>query len=124
MRGAHFYATNADKACPMPDGFIPDAGATLAALTHITGREVEALAGKPSPIIVDVALERLGLPPDRCLMVGDRLETDIHMGQQAGMWTAVTLTGASTRADAARWRPPPAFIVENLGALVEITGLH
>ncbi len=118
MRGAHFYATNADKACPMPGGFIPDAGATIAALKHITGRKVEALAGKPSPIIVEVALERLGLPPERCLMVGDRLETDIRMGQQAGMWTAVTLTGASGRADAERLQPPPDFIVANLWELV------
>jgi NagD protein len=120
MRGAHFYATNADKACPMPGGFIPDAGATLAALEHITGRKVEVLAGKPSSIIVDVALERLGLPPERCLMVGDRLETDIRMGQQAGMWTAVTLTGASGRADAERLQPPPDFIVENLGELTAL----
>jgi NagD protein len=120
MRGAHFYATNADKACPMPGGFIPDAGATLAALEHTTGRKVEMLAGKPSSIIVDVALERLGLPPERCLMVGDRLETDIRMGQQAGMWTAVTLTGASGRADAERLQPPPDFIVENLGELTAL----
>ncbi len=122
MRGAHFYATNADKACPMPGGFIPDAGATLAALAHITGREVEVLAGKPSPVIVEAALERLGLPPERCLMVGDRLETDIRMGQQAGMWTAVTLTGASSRADAKRLQPPPDLIVENLGELAAVIG--
>ncbi len=120
MRGAHFYATNADKACPMPGGFIPDAGATIAALQHITGRQVEVLAGKPSSLIVEVALERLGLPPERCLMVGDRLETDIRMGQQAGMWTAVTLTGASGRTDAKRLQPPPDFIVENLGELAQI----
>jgi len=120
MRGAHFYATNADKACPMPGGFIPDAGATLAALQHITGREVEVMAGKPSPLIVAAALERLQVSPERCLMVGDRLETDIRMGQQAGMWTAVTLTGASSRADAERLQPPPDFIVTNLGELTAI----
>ena len=118
-QGAHFYATNADKACPMPGGFIPDAGATIAAVEHITGRKVELLAGKPSPLIVQVALERLRLSPEQCLMVGDRLETDIRMGQQAGMWTAVTLTGASSREEAERLTPPPNFIVENLGELVE-----
>ena len=120
LRGANFYATNADKSCPMPGGSIPDAGATLAALAHITGRELDALAGKPSPIIVAVALERLGLPPERCLMVGDRLETDIRMGQEAGMWTAVTLTGASNREEALLLQPGPDFIVENLGELVKI----
>lgn len=117
LRGAHFYATNADKACPMPGGSIPDAGATIAALEHISGRKLELLAGKPSPLIMQVALERLGLPAERCMMVGDRLETDILMGQQAGMVTAVVLTGASTRADAERVSQPPTFILENLGAI-------
>ncbi len=117
LRGARFYATNADKACPMPGGSIPDAGAILAALEHITGRTVDVLAGKPSSLMIDVALERLQLPPERCLMVGDRLETDIRMGQLAGMWTAVTLTGVSSRAEAQQWQPPPDWIVENLGEL-------
>jgi len=115
--GARFYATNADKACPMPGGSIPDAGGTLAALEHMTGRKLELLAGKPSTLIVQVALERLGLPAARCMMVGDRLETDIFMGQQAGMVTSVVLTGASTRADAERLAPPPTFILDNVGAI-------
>ncbi len=118
LRGAHFYATNADKACPMPGGAIPDAGAILAALEHITDRSVDVLAGKPSSWMVAAALERLQLPPERCLMVGDRLETDIRMGQRAGMRTAITLTGATSRAEAEQWRPPPDWIIENLGELI------
>lgn len=117
LNGAHFYATNADKACPMPGGGIPDAGATITALEHITGRKLELLAGKPSHLIVDVALERLGLPAERCLMVGDRLETDIFMGQRSGMQTAVVLTGASSRQDAEKMDSPPTFILENIGEL-------
>ena len=117
LRGAHFYATNADKACPMPGGSIPDAGATIAALEHISGRKLELLAGKPSPLIMQVALARLDLPAARCMMVGDRLETDILMGQQAGMYTAAVLTGASTRADAESLAEPPSFIIDNVGAL-------
>ncbi len=117
LNGARFYATNADKACPMPGGSIPDAGATIAALEHITGRKLDLLAGKPSPLIMQVALERLGLPAARCMMAGDRLETDILMGQQAGMLTAAVLTGAATRADAERLAQPPTFILENIGAI-------
>jgi arabinose operon protein AraL len=116
-RGARFLATNADKACPMPGGAIPDAGATIAALEHITGRQVELVAGKPSPLIAQVALERLGVPADRCMMVGDRLETDIRMGQQAGMATAVVLTGVSKRQDVALMPSPPDFVINNLGEL-------
>lgn len=115
--GARFFATNADKVCPMPDGAIPDAGGTIAALEHMTGRKVELLAGKPSPLITDVAMHKLKLPAERVMMVGDRLETDILMGQRAGMLTAVTLTGVSTREDAARVPSPPDFVIENIGEL-------
>ncbi len=115
--GARFFATNADKACPMPGGAIPDAGGTIAALEHMTGRKLELLAGKPSNLIIQVALEKLNLPADQVMMVGDRLETDILMGQQAGMHTAVTLTGASRREDVEKMSSPPDYVVENIGEL-------
>jgi arabinose operon protein AraL len=52
LKGARFFATNADKACPMPGGAIPDAGGTIAALEHMTGRKLELLAGKPSALMM------------------------------------------------------------------------
>lgn len=117
VRGARFYATNGDKTCPMPGGAIPDAGGTIAALETMTGRKLELLAGKPSTLTMKVALDRLGLPAERCMMVGDRLETDIAMGQNAGMLTAVALTGVSTREDVARMTIPPTFAIERLSEL-------
>ncbi|MEL6149195.1 MAG: HAD-IIA family hydrolase [Chloroflexota bacterium] len=120
LNGAHFYATNADKTCPMPGGGIPDAGATITALEHLTGKKLELLAGKPSQLIIDVALDRMGLPAERCMMVGDRLETDIFMGQQAGMVTASVLTGASTREQAENMDSPPDFILNNIGEIPAI----
>jgi arabinose operon protein AraL len=117
LRGARFFATNADKACPVPGGSVPDAGATLAALEHLTGRRLELLAGKPSPLMLQVALDLLRLPPQQCLLVGDRLETDIQMGQEAGFATAVVLTGVTKRADLAHLARPPDFVLENLGEL-------
>ncbi len=119
-RGARFFAVNADRACPVPGGAIPDAGATIAALEHSTGRRVELLAGKPSPLIMQAALAQLGLPPARCLIVGDRLETDIRMGQEAGMRTAVVLTGVSRREDVATLPVPPDLVVESLAELAEM----
>jgi arabinose operon protein AraL len=115
--GARFFATNADKTCPLPGGDIPDAGATIAALEHLSGRTVELVAGKPSLLIAQVGLEMLGLPAACCLMAGDRLETDIRMGQQAGMYTAVVLTGVARRAEAEQLEQPPDLILENLGEL-------
>lgn len=107
LRGAQFFATNADKACPMPNGSIPDAGATIAALEYLTGRKVELVAGKPSALMIEAALNILGCPAHECLMVGDRLETDMRMGIQAGMRTALVLTGVSTRSqlDISDWQP-------------------
>jgi NagD protein len=116
-RGARFFATNGDSTCPMPGGDVPDAGATLAALQHLTGRTPELVAGKPSPVILQVALDRLGLPASRCLMAGDRLETDMRMGHAAGMVTALVLTGVTDRAAAAAARPAPDLGLENLGEL-------
>lgn len=118
--GAHFFATNADKMCPMPGGGIPDAGGTIAALEHMTGRQVELLAGKPSTLIIEVALQKLGLAAANVMMVGDRLETDIFMGQQAGMQTAATMTGASTRADVAKMTTPPTYVIDGLAELPTI----
>lgn len=117
LNGARFFATNADKACPMPGGSIPDAGGTIAALEHMTGRKLELLAGKPSTLTMQVAIDELGLPAERIMMVGDRLETDIFMGQQAGMVTAVTLTGVATRDDVTKMTTPPDYVIENLGEL-------
>jgi arabinose operon protein AraL len=116
-QGARFFATNADKVCPVAGGAIPDAGATVAALEHITGRRVELLAGKPSPLMMQVALGQLGLPPERCMIVGDRIETDMRMGQEAGMRTALVLTGVSTRESLAQLPRQPDLVVESLAQL-------
>ncbi len=119
VRGARFFATNADKTCPMPGGAIPDAGATIAALRHMTGREVDLLAGKPSALMIQVATELLQVPANRCLVVGDRLETDILMGQKAGAITALVLTGASNLEDVQKMETPPTFVLNTISDLFE-----
>lgn len=119
INGAHFYATNADKTCPMPGGAIPDAGATITALEHISGRKVEQIAGKPSPFILRQASAFLEIPPERCLMVGDRIETDIRMGVEAGMHTALTLTGVTRREQIADYAVKPDFVIERLSEILE-----
>src|SRR5690606_34863849 len=121
-RGARYFATNGDNTCPMPGGDVPDAGATIAAYAHLTGRTPELVAGKPSPLILQVALDRLGLPAARCLMAGDRLETDMRMGHEAGMATALVLTGVTSRAQAEATQPRPTLILDNLGELVDKLG--
>jgi NagD protein len=117
MKGARFFATNADKACPMPGGAIPDAGGTIAALEYMTGRKLELLGGKPSKLMMEAAADILQLPPERCLIAGDRLETDIRMGKQAGFTTALVLTGATRREDLVNTPDMPDLVLENLSEL-------
>ena len=94
-KGAHFIATNPDRTCPVEGGELPDCAGIIAALEATTLRKVEVIVGKPSHLTVQVALEVMGLKPEDCLLVGDRLETDIRMGKESGMKTALVMTGVT-----------------------------
>jgi NagD protein len=93
--GAHFVATNPDRTCPVEGGEIPDCAGMIAAIEAVTGKRVEIIVGKPSPLILQTALEVMGLKPEDCLLIGDRLETDIKMGKEFGMATGIVLTGVT-----------------------------
>ena len=97
-QGARLIATNPDRTCPTEDGEIPDCAGMIAAVEAVTSHAVEIIVGKPSPIILDVALARLGVTAGDCVMVGDRIETDIVMGKRLGLVTVLVLTGI-TRPD-------------------------
>jgi ribonucleotide monophosphatase NagD (HAD superfamily) len=86
----------------------------------MTGRKLELLGGKPSPLMMQAAAELLKLPPERCLIAGDRLETDIRMGQQAGFRTALVLTGATRRTDLVGIQNSPDLVLDNLADLFEL----
>jgi NagD protein len=97
-QGARLIATNPDRTCPTEDGEIPDCAGMTAAVEAVTAARVEIVVGKPSPIILEVALARLGVPPADAVMVGDRIETDIVMGKRLGLATVLVLSGV-TRGD-------------------------
>lgn len=96
--GARLIATNPDRTCPTEDGEIPDCAGMTAAVEAVTGVRVEVVVGKPSPIILEVALATLGVAPREAVIVGDRIETDIVMGARLGLATVLVLSGV-TRAD-------------------------
>jgi arabinose operon protein AraL len=96
--GARLIATNPDRTCPTEDGEIPDCAGMTAAVEAVTGRTVETIVGKPSPIILEVALRALGVAAADAVIVGDRIETDIVMGKRLGLATVLVLTGI-TRPD-------------------------
>jgi len=94
-RGAHFVATNPDRTCPVEGGEIPDCAGMIAAIEAVTEKKVEAIVGKPSPIMIQAALDVLRLKPADCILIGDRLETDIKMGKDSGIATGIVLTGVT-----------------------------
>lgn len=117
-RGADFLATNPDLACPTLFGFIPDCGAICQLIAHAAGRTPEFI-GKPDPTMIQLALEQTGYSPAQTLMVGDRLYTDIACGVNAGVDTALVLTGEATAADAAVSETPPTVICRDMAELLE-----
>jgi ribonucleotide monophosphatase NagD (HAD superfamily) len=112
--GARFWATNADATWPTLGGEIPDAGAIIGALEDCTKRKVEVIAGKPSPLVMQVALEQLGRPAGECLVIGDSLGSDILIGKQAGATTVLVLTGATQRADLDHAAVQPDYVLESI----------
>lgn len=92
-KGARFYAANIDDTCPVDEGEVMDAGATISALEKRTHRKLEKHFGKPSQFMINEIKQRLGDDLSKVLLTGDRLETDIAMGNNCGIDTALVSTG-------------------------------
>jgi HAD superfamily hydrolase (TIGR01450 family) len=94
--GAHLVATNPDRTCPVEGGEIPDCAGMIAAIEAVTQKKVEVIVGKPSPLMIQAAMDVMGLMPEQCILIGDRLETDIRMGKEAAIATGIVLTGVTS----------------------------
>jgi 4-nitrophenyl phosphatase len=116
LAGARCVATNPDRRLSLPEGVVPGAGAILAAITTTTSVE-PLIIGKPNRVIMDHALERMGLPAAEVVALGDNLETDIPAGHRAGMRTVLMLTGVSTRDEARTAAIQPTWIAEDFADL-------
>jgi arabinose operon protein AraL len=117
--GAHFVATNEDGTYPVPGGFLPGAGAMVGALRGM-GFVPDVVIGKPSTAGFEMAVRELEVPAHRVVMFGDRLETDILGGRNAGIDTALVLTGVSTQAEIATSGIDPTWIFADLAAAAEL----
>jgi 4-nitrophenyl phosphatase len=118
--GAALVGTDPDRTIPTEGRDLPGSGAVVGAVAHVADRTPDAVLGKPSETAQRIVRERLGLPPADCLVVGDRLDTDVALGARAGMETALVLTGVATREDAERADPEPDHVLESLGELATI----
>ncbi len=94
--GASFVGTNPDTTLPTEEGIVPGTGAILSALEAATGVS-PVIIGKPEPILLRLAIDKLGTTPDCTAIIGDRLETDILGGREAGLTTILVLSGISHR---------------------------
>ncbi|WP_028545440.1 TIGR01457 family HAD-type hydrolase [Paenibacillus taiwanensis] len=101
--GAAFVATNPDYMLPSDKGFSPGAGTLMAAIQAASGTE-PVLIGKPSSIIMKVALERLNCQAEETLVIGDNMMTDMLAGARAGCRTALVLTGVTTSNNLASYK--------------------
>jgi ribonucleotide monophosphatase NagD (HAD superfamily) len=94
---AMLVTTNPDRYCPFPGGRgEPDAAAIVGAIEACTGAECQVNVGKPDPIMLETIMGLIGLGAEECVMTGDRLYTEIRMAKDAGMPSAVVLTGETT----------------------------
>jgi HAD superfamily hydrolase (TIGR01450 family) len=117
-QGIPFFATHTDFNCPTETGPIPDIGATLAYVEASTGRRPDEIFGKPYPALVEVILEKSGIPASELCMVGDRLYTDIAMGEH-GLKTILVLSGESNRKDIQSGEVQPDWIFDDVGELMK-----
>ncbi|MFB9277925.1 HAD-IIA family hydrolase [Cohnella cellulosilytica] len=117
-QGAHVIATHPDRTCPVSGGEVPDCGGMIGAIEAVTNRKIDVIMGKPSALMASTALNILQVGASDCLMVGDRLETDILMGQLAGMRTALVLTGATSAEDIRAALAKPDYILDSVSGLM------
>ena len=118
---ARLVTTNPDRYCPFPGGRgEPDAAAIVAAIEACTGANCEVNTGKPDSIMLDIVTDLTGLEATDCVMTGDRLYTDIRMALDAGMPSAVVLTGETT-VEALADEPAsnrPTYVLERIDQLI------
>ena len=121
-QGVPLVASHPDMECPSPDGGLPDVGAYLAMLKATTGVEPSHITGKPNAGMILHKIEELGLSPERCAMIGDRLYTDIAMANRAGCVGVLVLSGEATMEDVALLEETaeqfPTLIVESVANLL------
>jgi NagD protein len=114
--GARFIATNPDPSGPSTDGMVPATGAIAALISSATGK-LPYFVGKPNPLMLRSALRQIDVHSEEAIMVGDRMDTDIVMGTESGMETALVLTGVTSREDVERWPYRPTRILDSIADL-------
>src|SRR5215216_4248264 len=119
--GARFIATNPDNIGPTPDGPLPATGSVAALVSRATGVD-PYYVGKPNPLMMRSALNAIEAHSETTAMIGDRMDTDVVAGLEAGLETILVLTGVTTPGEAERYSYRPSRIVESVAELIDELG--
>jgi NagD protein len=117
--GARFIATNPDVTGPSPEGPLPATGSVAAMITKATGAE-PYFVGKPNPMMFRSAMNRIEAHSESTVMIGDRMDTDVVAGIEAGLDTILVLTGSTTAADVARFPFRPGRVLDSIADVVDL----
>ncbi|MBN9605678.1 MAG: HAD family hydrolase [Actinomycetales bacterium] len=117
-RGARFIATNPDATGPSADGVLPATGAISALITKATGKE-PYVVGKPNPMMFRSAMNKIGAHSEVTGMIGDRMDTDVVAGIEAGLHTVLVLTGISDEREIERYPFRPSEVIDGVHELVD-----
>jgi NagD protein len=118
-KGARFIATNPDAVGPSNEGSLPACGAVAAMITKATGVE-PYFVGKPNPLMMRSGLNAVEGHSESTAMVGDRMDTDIVAGMEAGLYTCLVLTGVTRKEDIDRFPFRPSKVVNSIADLVDM----
>ncbi|ACQ81885.1 HAD-superfamily hydrolase, subfamily IIA [Beutenbergia cavernae DSM 12333] len=117
--GSRFIATNPDTTGPSPHGPLPATGAVAALITKATGRE-PYFVGKPNPVMIRTALNRIDAHSETTAMIGDRMDTDVVAGMEAGLRTYLVLSGSTNVTQIERYPFRPTQVFDGIGDLVSL----
>lgn len=112
--GAKYFATHPDACCPNVEVFLPDAGSFIKMIEVSNGFTPEVIIGKPSTVMGDNLMRRLNLTPNKFIMVGDRLHTDIKFGVNCNFYTLLVMSGETTKEVLEKSPTKPDFILDSL----------
>jgi NagD protein len=118
-KGARFIATNPDATGPSKEGSLPATGSVAALITRATGAE-PYFVGKPNPMMFRSAMNRIEAHSETTAMIGDRMDTDVVAGIEAGLRTFLVLTGSTKREQVRRFPFQPHQVVDGIGDLVDL----
>lgn len=118
-RGARFIATNPDPIGVTPDGILPATGSVAALISRATGVD-PYYVGKPNPLMMRSALNRIDAHSETTVMIGDRMDTDIVAGLEAGLETILVLTGVTSRGEVDRFPYRPSRVVDSVADVLDL----